>query len=359
VKIPAALLSKRLADGLVPVYLLHGSELLLIEESVDCLRQAATALGYSERLSFTVENGFNWDDFLLESRSLSLFSSKRLLELRLPNGKPGISGAKTIREYANNLPPDTILVVVAATLEYRDLNAVWVKTIDQCGVLVEHREISAPQLPGWILQRLRQRKVSAQADVADFLAYSFEGNLLALAQQIDRLALQHQGSQLTLVQVQALVDANARFSIFSLADAALDADIMRCQRLLQGLQREGAEPILIQWVLAREIRALLIMRQQLDQGQVLASVLQKNRVWSIRKRRVGQALQRLHSPVLRMLLQRLARLDRILKGRWPLDAEEPARGTIWDELEYATLLVCGYSPNQEIKHDLAVSRVTN
>ncbi len=342
-KIPAAALPGHMDSGLAPIYLLHGPELLLVEESINCLRHTANAQGYDERLSFTVDNRFNWSDFLLESRSLSLFSSKRLLELRLPTGKPGIAGGKAIREYIKNLAPDTVLVIVAAALEYRDLATAWVKAIDSAGILVEHREILAPQLPGWIVQRLRQRDMTAETAVVDFLAYSFEGNLLALAQQIDRLTLQHQGKQLILAQVQELVDADARFSIYSLIDAALEANIVRCRRLLQGLQREGVEPILIQWSLAREIRSLLVMRGQLDHGQSLASVLQKNRVWSTRKQRLSQALQRLHEPQLRTLLLRLARLDRVLKGRWPTDAVEPARGTIWDELEYATLLVCGYS----------------
>jgi len=349
-KISAAALPARVSNKLAPVYLLYGRELLLVEESINVLRQAATKQGYRERLGFTVESGFNWGDFRLESRSISLFSSQRLLELRLPTGKPGISGAASIRDYVKTPPPDTILVIIAAALEYRDLKAAWIKAIDQCGVLVEHREIQAAQLPGWINQRLRQRGMTAESAVADFLGFSFEGNLLALAQQIDRLALQHQGARLTLIQAQKLVDADTRFSLFSLVDAALAADIGRCQRLLQGLQREGAEPILIQWSLAREIRSLLAMRRQLDQGQNLASVLQQQRVWSTRKRQVSQALQRLDQAALHSLLQRLARLDRILKGRWPADAREPARGAIWDELEYATLQLCSYSINQELVH---------
>jgi len=345
VKIPAAALPGQLHAALAPVYLLHGSELLLIEESINRLRQTASTQGYTERLTFTADSHFNWADFQCESNSLSLFASRRLLELRLPTGKPGITGGKTIRTYVGRLPADTVLVIVAPSLEYRDLKAAWVKAIDSIGVLIEHHEIPAQQLPGWIRQRCQQRDITIDHTVANFLAYSFEGNLLALAQQIDRLALQYQGHQVSLTQVQKLVDADARFSIFSLADAALDANIARCRRLLQGLQREGAEPILIQWTLAREIRTLLMMRQKLDQGQNLASVLQQQRVWSSRKRCIGQALQRLDESALRKLLQRLARLDRILKGRWPTATGEPAYGTIWDELEYATLQLCGYSPS--------------
>ncbi len=358
-KIPATALAARIGQELAPVYLLHGPELLLIEESINSLRQAATAQAYGERLSLTVDSSFNWPDFLLESQSLSLFSSRRLLELRLPTGKPGVAGGKAIRDYIKNPPPETVLVIVAAALEFRDLNAAWIKAIDRCGVLVEHREIAAAKLPGWIVQRLRQRNMTVAANVADFLAYSFEGNLLALAQQIDRLALQHQGSQLTLEQVEELVDADARFSIYSLIDTALDGNIVRCRRLLQGLQREGAEPILIQWSLAREVRTLLAMRQQLDQGQAVAAVLQQQRVWSTRKQQVGQALQRLQQTQLRCLLQQLARLDRVLKGRWPTDADTPSRGTIWDELEYATLLLCGYSMNQENQHDVENNRTNH
>ena len=97
---------------LAPVCLLFGDEVLLLEEACIALRSKAQAQGYTERVSFVAEPGFNWEELLQSGSSMSLFADKQLIELRMPTGKPGQAGSRVLCELVENLPPDTMLLVI-------------------------------------------------------------------------------------------------------------------------------------------------------------------------------------------------------------------------------------------------------
>ena len=77
-------LSQQLKSPLPAVILIAGDEPLQREESADAIRAAARAQGYTDREVFVAERSFDWDAMLTAGASLSLFASRRILELRLP-----------------------------------------------------------------------------------------------------------------------------------------------------------------------------------------------------------------------------------------------------------------------------------
>ncbi len=324
-------LARQLERGLAPCYLLSGEEVLLVNECADQIRAAARTAGYSEHMRWTVEAGFNWNDLNTSTQSLSLFAERRLIELRLPTGKPGEAGAEFIAGFAGNPPPDTLLLVLTGKLDKAARESVWARALETAGAHVQARPFEARQLPGWITQRLQSRGLQPAPGVVDILAWHLEGNLLAAAQEVDKLAMRVGSGAVTRADVEQCLADNSRFTIYQWVDAALSGNAAGARRMLTSLRADGTEPILLLWALARELRSLAPLAAKRARGQNEAAVLAS--VWQSRRALVGSALKRHPALAWTGFLRRAARIDRILKGR--------ARGELWLELERLILSIAG------------------
>lgn len=329
-------LTAQLGRGLAPIYFVHGEELLLAEEGCHAIRASAQAQGFHDRQTFTVESGFDWDGFYASTQSLSLFAERRLIELRVPTGKPGEAGTKVLTELAAHPPADTVLLITAGKLDKGVREAKWVKALESSAVTAIAYPLDAAQWPGWIRRRLQARGLKPGPGVVELLARFMEGNLLACAQEIDKLSLQFEAGEIGLDDIEGNLSDNARYNVFALADTALRGDAAAVARILATLRGEGVEPVLILWALAREARELAQMASQVAAGQSPAQVLEARRVWAKRKPLVGAALKRLSPDAAQDLLRHAARADRVLKGR--------ADGDVWQELECLALRLCGMTP---------------
>jgi len=369
-----------LRRGLAPVYFVHGDEPLLVREAADTIRAAATAAGFSERQVLTVESGFDWNSLSASTQNLSLFAERRLIELHLPTGKPGETGAQQLVQYAAAPPPDTLLLVIAGKLEKATRESRWAKALDAAGAAVIAWPIETAQLPGWIARRMLARGLKPGAGVTELLAYHMEGNLLACDQEIEKLAMLWSTSApapatapgaalplpsrdgvmpregpagperppslesspngtphaVAVEEIEGALSDNARFSVFQLADATLKGEARVAMRMLESLRAEGIEPVLVLWALTREARALASLSARVAAGESAEQALDAARVWSRRKPLVRQALKRLAPVAWLGVLQRAARIDRVIKGR--------AAGDAWRELQNLALAMSGLQP---------------
>lgn len=332
-KLDARSLLTQLQKGLAPIYLVAGDDPLLVMETVDAIRGSARAQGYSEREVFHVERGFDWTSLAASSNNLSLFAEQRILELRMPTGKPGDAGSKAMVAYAGDLPADTVLIVISAKLDQAQQRSKWFKALDKQGIFIPVWPPTTQQLPGWIRQRMQAKGLQPDDMAVNLLADRIEGNLMAAEQEMEKLLLLHQPGPINAEQVADAVASSARFDVFGLVDAALNAEHARCVRMLNGVREEGVEAILVLWALSREIRALATMALEMEQGQSLDRVLTAHRVWDKRKPFVRQGLQRHNSRRWQQLLRRCAAVDRMIKGA--------TVGKPWDELLELTLLMAG------------------
>jgi DNA polymerase-3 subunit delta len=328
-------LAQRLAKDLPAVLLLHGAEPLMIEESCDVIRRAALERGFGERISMTVGPRFEWDQIREHSQSLSLFSSRTLLELRLPSGRPGEPGARAITEFCDHPPPDTVLLVIAGRLEGRVKQSRWVKALQKCGAVVEHPALESDRLPHWIRARLKSRGLNADDQAVKLLSYYLEGNLLAAAQEIDKLALLCADGRLTADRVISSIGDHARFTVYTLVDACLSGNVPKALRMLNSLRAEGTEPVLINWALSREIRNLARVSAGLARGEPRAKLFRDYNIWARRTHIVTAALKRLDIAGWWALLQAASRADRVAKGQ--------AEGDVWLVLERICLTLGGVS----------------
>lgn len=333
-KLRAEQLAGHLQNGLRPIYLLSGDEPLQMMEAGDAIRQQARQQGVNEReVLHAAATGFDWNTLSAAANTLSLFAEQRLIELHLPTGKPGNEGSKALCEYAARPPEDTVLLVLSGKLDKAAQNSKWAKALDQAGVTIQCWPIKPEELPAWVGRRMQGCGLHAANDATVLLAERVEGNMLAAAQEVEKLLLLYGPGQLTLEQVEEGVANSARYNVFELVDTALAGDAVRSTRILQGLYGEGLEPVLILWALLREIRSLCTMAEQLEQGQPLSQILTAQRVWDNRKAVVTAALKRHRARTWQSLLRMGGRIDRIVKGAEP--------GNARDELQQLALLIAG------------------
>lgn len=308
-------------QGIAPIYLISGDEPLQLNETADTVRSAARARGFTGRDVLEAGPRFDWSELTAEANSLSLFAEQRIIDLRVPSGKPGRDGGKALSEYAARPPEDTLLLITLPKLDKGQTSSKWLKALEARGVFIQIWPIEGNRLQPWIEQRMRQAGLTPGPEVVAMLTERIEGNLLAAAQEIDKLQLLHGAGVITLEQLQESVADSARYDVYGLVDAALEGRVGRVVRMLNGLKAEGTAAPVVLWALAREIRMLCSLAQQVAQGRSAQQAVAGTReVWDKRKPLVSKGLQRLNLGQWRQLMRLCGLADRAIKGQ---DRQDP------------------------------------
>jgi DNA polymerase-3 subunit delta len=318
-------LQQHLARELKPLYAVFGDETLLALEALDRIRARARAEGYSERTVLTADSGFKWNELAFAGSEQSLFAARKLLELRIPTGKPGPAGGEAIQRYCEGPPPDTVTLVCLPGLDWRAQKAGWFEALDRAGVVIEAKAVTRKALPEWLAGRLGAQKQEADRETLEFIADRVEGNLLAAHQEIQKLALLFPAGKIAYGQARGAVIDVARYDVFSLGEALLEGGVLHLARMLDGLRGEGVAPPLVLWAIAEEIRAIGRVLEGVGAGRTPPQLWRDARIWGNAHQ---QLMQRHHRRFTRDQVEaailHAARADRMVKGL--------IRGDVWDEL---------------------------
>lgn len=328
-------LEHELQHGLAPLYVVQGDELYIANTALDAIRRAARDRGYLERVLLDADGRFDWSRLREAGASLSLFATRRLIEIRLPGGKPGIEGAAALQEYITALPPDTITLVSLPKLDRQSQQSKWYKALETKAALIAAHPVKREQLPQWLAARLKTHGQTASRAALEFLAEQLEGNLLAAAGEIEKFALLYPQRELTFDEIRAAAANLARFDVFEFGDALLSGEPRRIATMLASLRAAGVEPTLVLWVIAREGRLLALLGERLARGESLRASLREMRVWDARMPLIERAVARLPRSAVLAELREAARADRIIKG--------VADGEVWSQLEQLALAFCAKS----------------
>ncbi|MDP1645050.1 MAG: DNA polymerase III subunit delta [Thiobacillus sp.] len=313
--IPAERLPDQLARGLAALYVVVGEEPLAAQEAGDAIRAAARAAAHSERTIFTVQGRYNWQGIFASSDNLSLFAERRLTEIRIPSGKPGVDGAKALETYAARLPADTLTLISLPGLDWKAMKSRWFSALAAAGVVVEARPIDRAQLPAWIDRRLVKQGLRADRAALEFLADQVEGNLLAAQQEIDKLALLLPPGAVTLADVEHAVVDVSRLEADALQDALYAGDGARFAQVVTDLKDAGEAVPAILWQVSSAVQLLLRLKLAVAQGDSLSGVMRT--LWGRDKQRAPQierAVKRLSLGRVESALADLALIDRQAKG---------------------------------------------
>ena len=308
-------LTSHLGKTLAPCYLVSGDEHLLANEALDEIRAAARERGFGNRDAYVATRGFDWNLPGAAASNLSLFSEKRLIDLRIPTGKPGRDGSAAIATLVDRLEDDVILLVSTPRLDQRAQSAKWVKAIDSAGVHVQVWPVGIRELPGWITARMRRAGLNPERAAAAMIADRVEGNLLAAAQEIEKLRLLLGEGDVSAEDVSRAVADSTRYDVYKLVDAAVGGDAARAMRILAGLRAEGTPKPLVIWALAREMRSLAQLADDVHNKRDLGAAMRKARVWSNRQAIVRSCVSRHSRDDFYRLIKRVKRADAIAKGQ--------------------------------------------
>jgi DNA polymerase III subunit delta len=314
VKLSGDNLAANLSRQLAPVYLVSGDEPLLVNEAADAIRSKARAQGFTERELHVVERGFDWDELVAASRSLSLFAERKIIEIRMTNPTPGEQGADAIIELASQASPDVLVLIITGKMDGRVQNSRWVSAIEKHGVVVQIWPIELARLPAWIRDRLAKQNLKADADAATLLAERVEGNLLAAHQEVEKLALLLPPGPVTADTIVDAVADSARFDVLQVGDAAMKGQTARALRVLEGLRGEDVEPPIVLWALNKDLQWIARCQYLMRRGQSADSAMNALYVWRNRQPAMKHALSRLRPATVRELLLSAERADRMIKG---------------------------------------------
>jgi DNA polymerase-3 subunit delta len=325
-------LDNRLKQGLAPVYLLGGSELLLMQEARDAIFKAAAEEGYTERDLLEVRQHFDWDRLGESAGAPSLFAQRRIVDLRLPTGKPGQEGARVLREWAENPDPDTLLVVSCEQWEKSQRTSKWAQALDQVGVQVDIWPVKPEEMPGWLAQRLRRAGLEPDREAVMVLAERLEGNLVAAQQEIDKLVLMKGSGPVTAGEVLLAVADSARFDGFQLVEFMLAGRASDALRVAAGLRRMGVATQPLVGAIATNLKTVEAYRQGMASQGNERAVFQKLRIWQARQAGLRAAGHRMDAKRLAEAWSRLAEIDQVSKGR--------PKGDAWHLLDQLIVRVC-------------------
>jgi DNA polymerase III subunit delta len=333
VKITPDTLSTHLAGQLLPAYLVSGDEPLLTGEAADAIRERARAAGFTEREVHFIERAADWEDVRASGANMSLFGARRVVEIRMHSGKPGVAGGAALVALLKPKDPDTLYLVLTPRLDRDAQGSEWVRTVDSVGAWVQVWPVDAQRLVAWLRGRCRKLGLEANEGALELLAARTEGNLLAAHQELTKLTLLAEGNRITTETVLASVADSARYDVFQLGESVLAGEAPRALRMLAGLRAEGTEPTLVLWALARSLRDVWNSqsgggRPQPWQRPGAAAAL-------------AQAQRRAPRLSFRDLVRRASRADRMIKGR--------LAGNPWDELALLAGDICAQPAMPRLK----------
>ena len=329
-----AILSKQLPS----CFWVTGDEPLQCLELVDEIRQSADQAGYQQRDVLTVNATFNWSSLLQTAVMPSLFAEQKIIELQMPSGKPGREGSAALIDYFERRPKETLLIITSGKVTSSVLKSRWVQAIDKTGIIIQVWPLEGELLLSWISRRLKKKGFDIQRDALKLLALRTEGNLLALAQEIEQLYILHEPGMLTREQIDALVVDNARYDVFKLVDALLQGKVVRMLKIIKSIQNSGLAVQIVIWALAKELRLLIELKAVGEHISQREGIYREQRIWDKRKNLLEHALQRIDMSLLEQAILLAEKADCQGKGL--------VAGDVW---ETVVQLCLSFSKQDKIK----------
>jgi len=315
-----------------PVYMVSGDEPLQQMESLDLIRAYLRDNDFSEREILDVDAQFDWQRLMDEAANMSLFATRRIVELRLPSAKPGRQGSQALKDYLSRPPEDTVLIINAGKVDANSKKSAWYKAVEKNGMIVQCWPVTADKLSSWLQQRFRARDMDADNEVLAYISQHVEGNLLAADQEIEKLYLLLGPGRISYADVAEAVTSQSRYSVFELVDMLLVGNTKRVVKIIMGLKAEGVVPVVVNWALAKDIRLLAQASQDSSSADFM---LKRSGVWQSRIAMFRSCMARHSTRTFQMMLKRCAYIDAVSKGM--IDSN------VWDDIESLCVRLAGSS----------------
>lgn len=309
------------------LYWVAGDEPLLVQEACDTVRAAALKTGFAERKIFNPEKKEHWQEVIAEANALSLFADRCFLDIRTTTGKLDHA---LLLDYLTQPSPDSLLLIRTDKVDSATQKTQWFKAMEQTCAFVPITPLDSSRFPAWLAERARSKSVNLSTDALKLLAARTEGNLLAAAQELEKLALQFGTAAINAEHIDA--SNSSHYDVFALNDALLSGDTHHALKILHTLKQEGGNTLAILGALARELRQLASASEAVANGTPASAAMRQLGVWDKRQPVFQRALQRLNTAQTRHMVVLMGTIDQAVKGMANRDP--------WDALESLCLLIC-------------------
>jgi DNA polymerase III subunit delta len=327
-------LAGALQKTLAPVYFISGDEPQQLGELADLIRKSAKERDFTAREIFFADKLFDWKQLNVSADTFSIFADKKIIDLRLPTGTPGAEGGKALAAYCKRLPEDTLLLITAGKITKDAQKSAWFQALDKVACIIQVWPLAGQDLLRWVQDRLQQRGIMTEPGAVKILADRVEGNLLAAAQEIEKLYVLYGAGKLSTQQIIDVVADSSRYDVFKLVESALSAQADKVLKILSSLKAEGIASAIVLWALMREARIMIGYKAAQGQGEK-EMILKKNGIWGERKQLLDVSAKRLTHSELNRVLVLGAKADRQIKGQ--------QQGDAWETLLEASLVLASVS----------------
>ena len=238
------------------IYIILSNESVLIEESLEKIYAKARSENFTEKESYVIGKGTNWDFLSSAEDNLDLFTTKKVIEIKLLEQGPGVKGAKALKDYVKEPDPNILLVVIGENLDRKSYSSAWVRAIEKAGVLLSLEPLSPKRLLMWIEKKGKELDISIGMEAAHLMVEKTEGNLMSTMQEIRKLSLIYPHQEIDLDRMKENIANSSRYSIFDFSNAFVTGNSKKAIKVLESLKAEGTPETLIIWALARELNNL-------------------------------------------------------------------------------------------------------
>lgn len=306
-------LAKTLTQGFKPVWLIFGDEPWQKNDALAQLKNYAQHEGFEETLRFFADEKFDWQNVVQEYNAMSLFASRRVIEIEFAAGKVNEAESKVLLSLAEDFHQDVLLVLHGPKLDAANQKKKWFKQYENQGCFLPLYDIEGRQLHQWLQREAKALQLNLSPEIYSLFVELFEGNLLALSQELQKLAILFGQQTISIEEAEKIVIKQAKFNPFQLIDALLLGQLTRCSQILIQLENEGVASGQLIWFLHKEINQLFEMMEKLEQGESQQNLYKHYRIWEKRKPLYQHVLTHSNIDNARIAQSRLAQLDLLSK----------------------------------------------
>ena len=305
-------LTKSLTQPMPTVWLIFGDEPWQKNDALRQIQSTAIQQGYSERITLTADKGFDWHSVLDEYLAMSLFASQRVIEVELLV-KVDEAAGKVLLSLIEQLHQDVVLILHGAKADAATTNKKWFKALNDKGIFLPIYDLDAKNLKQWLIRQASYYQVNLPADSQSLLIELFEGNVLALDQELQKLSILYANQQVSTEEITHLAIKQAKFNPFQLIDALLLGDTKKCLSILDQLNQEGSPIGQIVWFIHKELKTLKAMLNEQSNGSTFAELCKKHRVWKNKEQLYKSALSKTNLKVVNAAISKVASIDLVSK----------------------------------------------
>ena len=329
-QIKQQMLAQQLQKKIAPLYVLTGQEHYLLEEGLNTIKSVIKKTYDCDEKILTINAAEDWSVVSEEANSYSLFSDVVLLNIIYDKKTMDATGKKILTKYLGAINSRCYIIIRAPNLPSKQLQ--WLYNLEQVVVVIAY-PLNAEAMKQWMVNQFKKNTLNCEPQIPDLIYQYTQGNMLACAQVIEKIALSNvPDSKINSQQALEHLSDQSAHSLYELTDACLLGQADKAIHILRQAAENKTEATLVLWMLTQEVRLLLQLSFGLEQNIDFKTICGQLKIWPQRTNLYQTGVKRLNTSVLEQLLHYCKFIDEQIKSN--LNTQ------VWNALEKLSLSLC-------------------